>query len=77
MRCGILRHTAVFNNAVQHTAVFDNAVRRTAVFNNAVQHTATVKPRYYVQLGGRGFERYVIEKRYIASSLINRCKGLK
>ena len=25
----------------------------------------------------RGFKRYVIEKRRIASSLINRCKGLK
>ena len=36
-----------------------------------------VKPRYNVQLGGRGFERYIIEKRYIASSLINRYKGLK
>ena len=36
----------------------------------------TVKPRYTVQLGSRGFERYAVWKRYIASSLINRCKGL-
>ena len=34
------------------------------------------KPRYTVQLGSRGFERYTVWKRYIASSLINRCKGL-
>ena len=39
--------------------------------------SSTVKPRYYVQLGGRGFERYVIEKRYIAGLLINRYKGLR
>jgi hypothetical protein len=40
-------------------------------------HATTVKPRYTVQPGSRGFERYTVWKRYIASSLINRCKGLK
>jgi hypothetical protein len=49
----------------------------TKLMPDTVVCALTVKPRYYVQLGGRGFERYVIEKRYIASSLINRCKGLK
>ena len=37
LRCGILLHTAVFNNVVRHIAVFNNIVRHTAIFNNAVQ----------------------------------------
>ena len=40
MQCGILLHTATFNNAVPHTAIFNNAVPHTAIFNNAVPHTA-------------------------------------
>ena len=36
----------------------------------------TVKPYYTVHLGSRGFKRYAVWKRYIASSLINRRKGL-
>ena len=48
-----------------------------AYCENGLEHQNTVKPRYTVQLGSRGFERYTVWKRYIASSLINYYKGLK
>ena len=32
LRCGILLHTAVFNNIVRHTAIFNNAVQLIAHF---------------------------------------------
>ena len=38
--------------------------------------STTVKPCYTVQLSSRGFKRYAVWKRYIASLLINRRKGL-
>ena len=54
---------------LSQTIVSKSAHQRSTIKN-------TVKPRYTVQLGSRGFERYAVWKRYIASSLINRCKGL-
>ena len=71
---GSIESISTFNTVVHY--ITKKLVRTVCPKSNCTMSGYTVKPRYTVQLGSRGFERYAVWKRYIASSLINHCKRL-